>query len=243
MTLASLSAEQPKWQHRTTSTPGVLVVRLQSNFIDCEAHREPLRLIVATGLSNALDNFATLRTSCSQGVTELGRDCCGSEHLAPWGRLSCNQTTCWHACTAICTCTDHERIASGNMWRIASRQSFWHKGNWCESRHTCWFESKGKGDRDQNVVHPFSRDRICTKSVAARRERMAQEIFNDAEAKVEARNWDQITQAPETTSSRGDSPRRSASDLAIQCSRLSDLRTFRTPSHPPPFLPIYRQPT
>ena len=61
MTLASWSAEQPKWQHRTTSTPGVLVVRLQSNFIDCEAHREPLRLIVATGLSNALDNFATLR--------------------------------------------------------------------------------------------------------------------------------------------------------------------------------------
>ena len=53
-------------------------------------------------------------------------------------------------------------------------------------------ESKGKSDRDQNVVQS-SRDNENLHKIlecAVREEKLAQQKLNEAEAEVEARNWE-----------------------------------------------------
>ena len=50
-------------------------------------------------------------------------------------------------------------------------------------------QSKGKRDRDEHVVHSL-KDRENLQNSAVRGERMAQQKLYEAEAEVEARNWE-----------------------------------------------------
>ena len=81
-------------------------------------------------------------------------------------------------------------------------QTQWHPGNWCEigQRICCFnyfqFSQKEKRDSDQNVVHSLRDKKNLHKilerevDLAVRKERVAKQKLYEAEAEVEAGNWE-----------------------------------------------------